>query len=360
MGNPQLRSALLCLVGAAALFAAGAPARAQQTLNLTAVDGYPPKSSWVRDFIHYFIPEVDKRLAQQGKYKIAWNQAWSGQITKVRYVLEGLQKGLGDIGIVTSVFHADKVPLQNISYVVPFVSADPRVMTRIMDDLAAKFPAFKDAWAPYNQVYLTNGCVLDSYQLFTKQPVKALDDLRGMKIAGAGENLRYIHGLGAAGVSTSLVENYNKLQTGVVNGAMLWAESVVQFKLVEVAPHMLQADIGAACSKTITMNADAWKKLPAEVRDVIAAVAIGYRDVMASNAVKEGQEALDDFRKAGGKIVELPRAQREAWAKSMPNLAEEWVGRLEPKGIPARQILAAYMDAMRAANQPIVRHWDRE
>ena len=38
-----------------------------------------------------------------------------------RHVLEGLQKGLGD----TTVFHAGRVPLQNLSFVTPFVSADP-------------------------------------------------------------------------------------------------------------------------------------------------------------------------------------------------------------------------------------------
>jgi TRAP-type C4-dicarboxylate transport system substrate-binding protein len=141
---------------------------------------------------------------------------------------------------------------------------------------------------------------------------------------------------------------------------MLWPESVVQFKIVEVAPHMLQADIGSACSKTITMNADSWKRLPAEVREVIASVAIGYRDVMASNAVTEGQESVEAFKKGGGKITVLSREERAAWAKSMPNLAKEWIERLEPKGIPARQIVTAYMDSMRQNNQPIVRHWDRE
>ena len=56
---------------------------------------------------------------------------------------------------------------------------------------------------------------------------------------------------------------YNKLKTGVVSGAMLWPEAVGRFKIVEVAPHMLKADLGAACSKAINVNANSWKKLPA-------------------------------------------------------------------------------------------------
>ncbi len=333
---------------------------AQKTINLTAIDGYPPKASWVREFIKYYIPAINKRLAATGNYKISWNQAWSGQIVKTKHVLEGLQKGLGDIGVVTTVFHGDKVPLQNLSFVTPFVSADPLLVSKTMDAMVKKFPAFLAGWKPYNQVYMTNGCVLDSYQMFTKKPVSSMAQFNGMKVAGAGVNLRYLQGLGAAGVAGSLVSFYNKLKTGVVSGAMLWPEAVVRFKIVEVAPYMLQADIGSMCSKAINMNLDSWNKLPGEVRDVIAEEAIGYRDQMAKQAVIKGKGAHGKFEKMGGKITKISTAERNAWAKSMPNVAKEWAASLEKKGIPGRKILSTYMDVMRSHKQPIVRHWDRE
>ena len=336
------------------------PAMAQKTIKLTAIDGYPPKASWVREFIQFYIPAVNKSLAAKGNYKIQWNQAWSGQIAKTRHVLEGLQKGLGDIGVVTTVFHAGRVPLQLVSFVTPFVSSDPVLSSRVMDDLANEFPAFKAAWKPFNQIYLTNGCVLDSYQMFTKAPINSLSDFNGQKIAGAGVNLRYLQGLGAAGVPGSLVSFYNKLKTGVVSGAMLWPEAVVRFKIVEVAPNMLKADLGAACSKAINVNANSWKKLPKEVQDALATNAIGYRDQMSTQAVIKGKGALDKFKKAGGNVKVISKADREAWAKSMPNVAKEWAEGLEKKGIPGKKILATYMDRMRAANQPIMRHWDKE
>lgn len=346
------------VAAAAAFFAT--PAMAQKTINLTAIDGYPPKASWVREFIGYYIPAVNKELAAKGNYKIVWNQAWSGQIAKTRHVLEGLQKGLGDIGIVTTVFHAGRVPLQNLSFVTPFVSADPVLSSRSMDEMAEEFPQFKAAWKPFNQHYLTNGCVLDSYQMFTKDEIKDISGFKGLKIAGAGVNLRYLQGLGAAGVPGSLVSFYNKLKTGVVSGAMLWPEAVVRFKVVEVAPYMMKADLGAACSKAINVNADTWKKLPAEVQQALSSNAIGYRDQMSTQALAKGKGALETFQKKGGKVITLSNEQRAAWAKSMPNVAKEWAESLEKKGIPGKKILAAYMDKMRAANQPIMRQWDKE
>jgi TRAP-type C4-dicarboxylate transport system substrate-binding protein len=350
----------LAVGASAATLAMHAPAQAQKTINLTAIDGYPPKASWVREFIRYYIPTINKRLAAKGNYKINWNQAWSGQIVKTRHVLEGLQKGLGDIGIVTTVFHADKVPLQNLSFVTPFVSANPLLVSKTMDQMVARFPAFLQGWKPYNQIYLTNGCVLDSYQMFTKKRVTSVADFNGMKVAGAGVNLRYLQGLGAAGVAGSLVSFYNKLKTGVVTGAMLWPEAVVRFKIVEVAPYMLKADIGSMCSKAINFNADSWKKLPSEVRTVIKEEAIGYRNQLSNQAVIRGRASHGKYEKKGGTITKISAKERSAWAMGMPNVAKEWAASLEKKGIPGRKILSAYMDIMRANNQPIVRQWDRE
>jgi C4-dicarboxylate-binding protein DctP len=333
---------------------------AAQTINLTAIDGYPPKSLWVKEFINFFMPEIDRRLAITGNYKIKWNQAWGGQIAKKKGVLAAMQKGLGDIGVVTTVFHADKVPLQMIAYATPFVSTDPVLVARTVDKMANTYPEYKAAWAKYNQVYLTNLAVLDSYQILSKKPMTSLADFKGQKIAGAGMNLGYLKGLGAAGVGGSLVTYYNKLKTGVVDAAMIWAEAGITFKMVEVAPHMLRANIGTVNSKAITMNVKSWKKLPDEVKAAIRESAPLYRDHMGKIALEKAKSSYVKYVAAGGKIVNMSEAERNTWAGSMPNIAKSWAAGLDKKGISGGKILKAYMDEMRANKQQILRNWDQE
>ncbi len=335
---------------------------APKTIALTAVDGYPPRALQVKTFIEYFIPEVDKRLKAGGnKYKIKWNQAWAGQIVKVRHVFTGMQKGLGDIGVVTSVFHQDKVPLQAVAYVTPFVTKDPVLLSKTIDSLAEKYPAIKQAWAKHNQVLLTSFSVIDSYQMFFKDSVTKVGDFNGKKIAGAGINMRYLTGTGATPVIGSMVHYYNQFKTGAIDGSMLWTDAAVAFKLVDSgAKNMLKADIGTANSKAITMNAGSYKRLPKEVRDVLHAVTADYRDYTAKAAVTVADSAYAKFANKGGKIVQMSDDARTAWAKSMPNIAKEWAAGLDKKGMPGTKILTAYMDAMRAANQPILRQWDKE
>ena len=348
---------------AALVFAVGAGAAiaAPKTISLTAVDGYPPRALQVRTFIEYYIPEVDKRLAKSGNYKIRWNQAFAGQIVKVKNVITGMQKGLGDIGVVTTVFHQDKVPMQAVAYVAPFVTSDPVLLSRTVDELSEQFPAMKQAWLNFNQVLLTSFSVIDSYQMFFSTKVTKLADFKGMKIAGAGINMRYLTGTGATPVIGSMVHYYNKFKTGSIDGSMLWTDAAVAFKLVDGgAKFMFKADIGTANSKALTMNLDTYKKMPQEVRDVIHAVSRDYRDYTGKAAMADADKAYANYKKRGGTIIQMSSDARAAWAKSMPNIAKDWAAGLDKKGLPGTKLVGAYMDKMRAANQPIMRHWDKE
>jgi len=349
-----------CLAAIGLMAAFAAPVAAQQTINLTAIDGYPIRAMWVKEFAEFYIPEVDKRLAAGGKYKIRWNQAWGGQIVKPRGVLEGIQRGLGDIGVVTTPFHTDKVPMQAIAYVTPFVTSDPGLVARTLDRLAHDFPEVRGEFGAYGQVYLATAAVLDSYQLFSKPAIKQLSDLKGLKIGGAGTNLRYLDGLGAAGVAGALTGYYNKLQTGVVDGVFLWPEAAVRFKLHEVAPYMLKADLGSVNTKVISANTQTWKKLPAEVKKVLQEVAVAYRDHLARLASEKGKSSEAAFRKGGGTITTMSDEARAAWAKGLPNLAREWAAKLDEQGKPGSKVLTAYMNALRAAGAKPLRDWDRE
>jgi len=345
---------------AIAALAAGGSAGAQEVIQMTAIDGYPPKALQVQTFIEYFIPEVDKRLAATNKYKIRWNQAFAGQIAKVRNVLPAIEAGLGDIGVVTTVFHQDKVPLQAIAYVTPFVTSDPVLVSQTFDALTEALPAIQKDWSGYNQRVLTSFSVIDSYEMFFREKVTDIKEFNGLKIAGAGINMRYLTGTGATPVVGSMVNYYNQLKANAIDGAMLWTEAAVAFKLVEGAPYMLQANIGTANSKAITINSDVYNRLPAEVRDAIVAVSADYRDYTAKAALAEAGQALADYKAAGGEIVPMSDAARQSWADTMPNIATEWAAELDAKGQPGGAMLTAWMDRMRAANQPILRQWDKE
>ncbi|WP_170339945.1 C4-dicarboxylate TRAP transporter substrate-binding protein [Ruegeria arenilitoris] len=346
------------LVAAAVASVMAMPAMAEETISAVVIDGYPDRALWVKEFTNFFIPEVDKRLAESGNYKMSWQENYGGSIVKPKGVLEGVQLGLGDIGIVTTIFHSSKLPSQGISGSTPFVASDARAVAKAVDEIAREFPAMQNEFAAQNQVYLATGVVLDTYQVFCTEPVSAVSDLEGRKVAGAGLNLRYLEGIkDAAGVRGGLTDFYNMLQTGLVDCAMLWPEAAKTFKIAEVAPYMLKADLGAVNSKTITVNSDYWAKLPDEVKDVLKAVAIDYRDHVAGIAMGRAAASRDAYTEAGGTIVEVSDEERAAWANAMPNVAQEWAATLNENGEQGDAILAAYLGKLQDAGFTGVRDW---
>jgi C4-dicarboxylate-binding protein DctP len=348
------------LVGIAA---AGLPAAAMsaETIKLTAIDAYPPRALWTKLMIEYYIPEVDKRLAKSGKYKIQWQQSWGGQIVKPRGVLDGIKNKLGDIGILTTVFHSSKLPLNNLPYYTPFSSANPKLVSKVMDELMEKFPAFRKQFDDQNQVVLTNYSSIDNYGIFTNKPVAKMADLKGMKLNAAGPNALYLKPLGAVGVLGSLVTYYNHIKTGVSDGAVIWLESAITFKINEVAPHYLQTNFGTGVNKSLSVNKEVWANLPEEVKKVLKEVAVDYRDRVSQAAIDLSEKSRKTFLAKGGKVTKLSAAERKEWATTMPNIAQNWADDVNKKtGYNTKDFLAAYMTALRAAGEDPVRDWDKK
>jgi TRAP-type C4-dicarboxylate transport system substrate-binding protein len=345
-------------IGAALATMTAIPVFSAETIKAVVIDGYPARALWVKEFSAFFIPEVDKRLAANGNYIMEWQESYGGSIVKPKGVLEGVKLGLGDIGIVTTIFHSSKLPSQALSAVTPFVAADARAVAKAVDEIAKEFPAMQNEFKKQNQVYLATGVVLDTYQVFSKNPISGLSDLEGGKVAGAGMNLRYLEGIeGAAGVRGGLTDFYNMLQTGLVDHAMLWPEAAKTFKIAEVAPYMLKADLGAVNSKTITVNQDYWDSLPDEVKDVLREVAVAYRDHVASIAMDRASASRDSYVAAGGTIVDLSAEDRAAWATAIPDLATEWATGLDAKGEAGSEMLNTYLGKLEAAGYTGVRDW---
>ena len=357
IGKFTRRAALAALLAGASVV----PASAAETIKAVVIDGYPARALWVKEFTNFFIPEVDRRLAESGNYQMEWQESYGGTIVKPKGVLEGIKLGLGDIGIVTTIFHNSKLPSQALSAVTPFVAADARAVAKAVDEIAKEYPAMQAEFEKQNQVYLATGVVLDTYQVFSRNPVNSLADIEGGKVAGAGMNLRYLEGIeGAAGVRGGLTDFYNMVQTGLVDHAMLWPEAAKTFKIAEVAPYMLRADLGAVNSKTITVNKDYWDGLPDEVKDVLLEVAVAYRDHVAGIAMDRAQASRDAYVADGGTIVDMDPADRAAWAEAMPNIAAEWAKGLDDAGQPGTEMLNAYMAKLRDAGFVPVRDWAAE
>ncbi|OSP54389.1 C4-dicarboxylate TRAP transporter substrate-binding protein [Pseudoruegeria sp. SK021] len=330
---------------------------AQETIRLTTVSGYPTTATWVGKFEEIFVPEVDKNLAETGNYKIDWTYGWGGAIVSPKGELEAIESGLADIGVVQTVFHPDRLRVYDIAYATPFVSTDIDLISATVNDLAQTFPAMQQVWADNNQHMLTSLAAVDNYQIFLKGDYTGTESLAGLKLGGAGMNLRYVESVGAIGVSSTLADFYNGIATGIFDGTIVWATAAESFKIYEAAPTVVKVDFGGVNSMALTMNLQMWDGLPEEVQTAMNAAAEVYRKGLANYSMAEAERALDAIDAAGATIINVSDDDRAAWARGMDNIAQEWAEEVTATGAPGGEILAAYIAAMRAADQPVLRDW---
>lgn len=355
MKRRNLSHALTVLAVGLAL---GSAAQAQQVIKLTAAAGHPPGFLWVKTLDETFIPEVDKRLAAGGKFKVEWTKAFGGTLVKLGGESKGIADGVADLGIVSTVFEAAKFPLQNVSYYAPFGTESVDLMSRTVADLQKTIPAMADAWTKSNLVYL-GGMSLDSYHIWTKFPLTRLEDLNGKKISAPGPSANWVRGTGAVAVAGTLNTYYEDIKSGVSDGALTFVTGAWGAKLHEVAPYVTRVNIGSQFAGGIAINKQRFDKLPAEVQTAIREAGDAWNVQYARAQGAAAAALMQNLAQAGAKVTDLPETERKRWADALSPMGKTWAADAQSKGLPGNEVLNGFNAALVKAGAKMPRDWTK-
>lgn len=333
-----------------------APTARAERFEATIVAGHPRVFLWVQTLSEAFIPAADAALAGTG-HSIAWTEAYGGTLARIGGTLEAMEDGLAEIGIVSSLFEPSLLSLQNVTYATPFGSPDVDTVLRAIDAMHDEIPDMRKLWEEHDLEYLGVGLGIDDYFLMTKEPVRSLADLKGRKIGAPGPAVNWLKGTGAVGVSGNLTTYYNDLQTGVIDGVIAFATGAAPAKLYEQAKYVTRVHFGAQYAGAIVARKSWFDGLPEPVR---AAVRTGAAAVAKAFRKKIDQRiavALAQMTDAGVVFSDFPEAEREAWAKALPNLPMRWARDLDGKGLAGTAVVRTYLAKLRAAGTRLPRDW---
>ncbi|MDP3349344.1 MAG: C4-dicarboxylate TRAP transporter substrate-binding protein [Hydrogenophaga sp.] len=362
----MMKRAFLTTALVAALTAAGlGSAHAQQTFKLTIASSHPTTLPWVGLMSSLFVPEVNKRVAALNKgYKIEWREAYGGQLYKMNATLTSVEQGITDIGWVFHNLEAAKMPLSQFGTVTPFTTDDVRIILDVANEMNDKVPALQKEWDRNNMVFL-GATGVDTYHLFTKNPIATYADLKGRKISAPGSIGLWLKGSGAVPVDGSLTSYYTDIQTGVSEGTISIATGILPNKIYEVAPYITTVNIGALYIGGMAMNKDSYAGLPPEVQQIVKDVGKEYSKALGATLMQRYEAAIKTMETNGAKqtpsvrVTNMSSGERDKWVKTMPNLAAEWARTNASKG-PAKEIVQTYMDALRKRGVKPARDWDKE
>jgi TRAP-type C4-dicarboxylate transport system substrate-binding protein len=308
--------------------------------------GHPSApAAYVSDMENFFVPEVINRAEAAG-HTVTFVQAYGGSIAGVAETLESVQNGVLDIGGYCMCFEPAKLFLHNFPYYAPFGPQDSN------DAIAAARATYDTVpWlteqfeSEYSQVLLgLHGW--DNYHLGTTEPWDTIEDLQGVKIAGAGPNLPWIEFAGGVPVQSTFPEGYLSLSTGVYDGWLILPSAYFGFKYHEPSPHYKLVGFGAVGINALTMNQRKFDSLPTDLQTILMEVGAAY-EAQAGESLNARQAwGLNGLTEAGATITELSADTRTAWAQSLVGFPNQQAKEADGRGMPGTEVLNAYLSAI--------------
>ena len=278
-------------------------------------------------------------IEEKSEGRIQFERYYSESLVKVPDVVDALSAGIADIGVVIPVQMASKVPLSTLIY-TPAVFEDSLVGGQAIHDLYDQSAVMNEELAKHNVTYAGQLTVPSSY-IFTKEPIKDISELKGLRIIAQGDQGILAEKLGAVPVNLTSTESFEALQRGTVDGAIFNLTAATTYNLEQVAGHVYKLPLGGV-GLLIGMNKEKFDALPEDLQTIVQEVAESHAKTFHQIYQIEGDEvALEKIKAAGGSITEPTAAD----VKQLQTIAEETVFKswVEKNGDAAEEVMNLFL-----------------
>jgi len=313
------RSLVALAVATLVLVSARAPS-AQPSINIKLASVVPENSVW------------DKNIRQMGA---EWSQGTGGRVTLTVYGggsqgdestvlrkmrLDALQAaaltGVG-LGSIDASFNVFDVPFFFESY----------------DELNAVTDALTPAIAKRVE---SKGFVLINWghggwtQVFTKKPVKTVDELKKTKLWTSAGNDRMVQWFKANGFeprAMAMTDIMTGLTTGMVDAVPTTPLAALLFQWYKQTPNMLDIGLAPVVGATVVTR-KAWNAMPAADKPKLLASAAGVQTRLQDEVPKQETASIAEMTRRG---LVVTKASGPEWQKEADLLATTMRGEMVPK-----------------------------
>jgi TRAP-type C4-dicarboxylate transport system substrate-binding protein len=219
---------------------------------------------------------------------------------------------------------------------LPFAFPNAMVSCLVGEELYPRY--FKKEYEKMD-VYLAKYQTTSSYHILSKKPIRKLEDLKGMKLRSPGGSLaEMLKRLGAIPIFITTAEVYNAFQRGTVDGAILYDNGFVSFRLHEIGKYRTELAMGIA-GIPYCLNRKTFDNLPKDLKRVFYNM---LRKLVIMEAIayeEEDLEARNIMKRVGIQTITLSPQEMERWKTTVMPVWEDFVKKNEAKGLPARQLV---------------------
>lgn len=287
-----------------------------------------------------------------------WQQKWAADVEKAtggRVKFQSLPK---HPSAPPGTFDAVRDGLMDMSYVTASYTPARHILPLMAELPGAGGTAEINSvafsrihWKHFHKVGEYNGVKLLAVwthgpgQMFTKKPLKSLDEFKNQKIrTGGGVAEKVANALGASAFVKPAPESYELLNSGVADGVFFPFESIVSFKLDKVIGQATVFPGGLYSSAFgFFMNQGKWDKLAKQDQAIIEKMA-GEAAARSNGKSWDAadQVGLSALKAAGANIVTADAAMRAEAQKRSGPIIEDWIKQASAKLPNAKAVLEEF------------------
>lgn len=303
-----------------------------------------PQTSCLGQSCKWWGNEIEKRTGGRLKFKFYF----AGALLGAKDVTSGISKGVADCGAVPCPYDPASFPLMMVVDAI-YVTRYPDASSRACNEVARSYEPLRSEWENLNLKYITSnpsGAIMFTF----RKKVDTMEKMRGLKVRAVGKWIKDVKRLGAIPVSIAGPEMYEGMERGIIDGGFVIPLDVVAaIHLYEVAPYILDAGMGVYVAGLVNaFNLDTWNELPSDIQDIILGLSDEFIDKTIEIMMAVEDKAAQTIIAAGGTLYSLTHAEEARWRKAVtPECWDEYIDKLEQKGLPARKLFDRYIALVR-------------
>ncbi|MFZ5643089.1 MAG: TRAP transporter substrate-binding protein [Bacillota bacterium] len=328
-----ISSLLVALLVLAGCSSSSSPKESKQaTTELKLAHFFPSTHPVETDLIQPWAKEIEQ--ATNGQVKIT---SYPGNtLLQADAVYDGVVNGIADMGLSCFSYTRGRFPVLEAFELPGITYNNSRVASKVAWEGIKQLNP-KEVQDTKLMMVLTTG----PGDLFTKVPVRNLNDLKGLDIRATGLSAQTLKALGANPVAMPQPDAYEALSKGVVKGNLSPIEVLKGWKHAEVTEYLTRTPFLYNTLFFVTMNLDKWNSLSPETRSAIEKVNEKYFEEVAIGLWDKQNEAALKYaiNEKGMKEITLSKEEADRWVALVKPIQDEYVAGINAKGQNGQQAL---------------------
>jgi TRAP-type C4-dicarboxylate transport system substrate-binding protein len=268
-----------------------------------------------------------KDLEERSGGRIKTRYFGGGALLKPPGMAKGIEAGIADMGFAHVEYSPGRFPVTEACD-LPLGYPSGWVSNQVVNDFYQKFKPKE--WD--NVKVLWMHASTPNVMISTK-PIKSLDDLKGMTIRAPGRVGDTVTALGASPAPMPIMEVYDGLSKGVIQGVNIPFETLKTFRFAEVAKYTTTSwEVGNLYTFYVIMNKKSYEKLPPDLKEIFDVLCGEYKEKFALMWNGIDFDGKDFAAEKGLEFIDLSPEETARWKKMTEPVFEGYIKDMVGKG----------------------------